>query len=300
MRQLTLPGGGGRVPLIGQGTWGMGLSRQRRAREVAALRQGIALGMTLIDTATLYAGGGAESVVGEAVAGLRDQVFLVTKVWPADARSRAVRASVAASLRRLGTDYLDAVLLHWPTRSVPLAETLGTFAELQAEGTVRFWGVSNFDGPWLRAAAAATPAGARLTFNEVPYSLTNRRCEREVLPAAAREGHLVIAYSPLAHGRLRPTPALQEIASAHGVSPPTVALAFVVSRPGVVAIPKAVQPDHLEANAAAGRLTLLPEEVRRLEAAYPLTGGARLPLLPPYGPFFRLVRVLMGRPRAEA
>ncbi len=292
MRHLTLPGTGECLPVIGQGTWGLGVSPRTRAAEAEALRLGVSLGMTLIDTAAFYAAGGAEEVVGEAVRDIRDRVFLVTKVWPSDAGFGAAQASVRHSLRRLRADRLDAVLLHWPTRSVPLGETLRAFADLQARGVVRYFGVSNFDRMWLRAAEAALPAGARLAFNQVPYSLENRRVERAVLPEAQRLGHLVMAYSPLGHGRLgrgRSGAALAQLAAARGVSPQQFALAFLASRPGVLAIPKALQPEHVRANAAAGDLDLTVEEVRSLEAAYPVSGGARLPLLPPYGAFFRLV-----------
>jgi aryl-alcohol dehydrogenase-like predicted oxidoreductase len=196
---------------------------------------------------------------------------------------------VRGSLRRLRTDYLDAVLLHWPTRAVPLATTLGAFARLAAQGVIRCFGVSNFDVPWLEAAEAALPPGARVALHQVSYSLCDRRPEARVLPFAAARGQVVMAYSPLCRGRLPAGGgALEEVARARGVSPATVALAFLVSRPGVVAIPKAVRPEHVRANAAAGDLVLTPEELARLEAAFPRGDRTALDTLPTSGWFFRL------------
>jgi diketogulonate reductase-like aldo/keto reductase len=270
VRRIAIPGSQARLPVIGQGTWRMGESRRERAREVEALRLGISLGMTLIDTAEMYGWGGAESVVGEAIRDCRDQVFVVTKVWPSHAGRRDAVASVRASLRRLGTDCVDAVLLHWPTRSVPLSETLRAFAELRAAGAVRHLGVSNMDGDWLAEAEAALPAGERLALHQVPYSLAERAAERDALPHARANGQVVMAYSPLGKGRLTSWPAypaLREVAARRGVSPAQAALAWVVSRGGVVAIPKAVDPEHVRENAAAGSLELTPDEARALEAA---------------------------------
>jgi diketogulonate reductase-like aldo/keto reductase len=305
VRRVALPDSDRLLPVIGQGTWGMGVDRRRRAREVEALRLGISLGMTLIDTAEFYAAGGAEEVVGEAVRDCREQVFLVTKVWPSHADYRSVLASVRGSLRRLRTDRVDAVLLHWPTRSVPLGETLRAFAALQAAGAIGCYGLSNFGPSWLRAAEAAAPEGTRPVLNQVPYSLRDRRVEREILPYARAHGQVLMAYSPLGHrARLEAWPGypvLAAVARARGVSPQQVALAFLVSRPAVVAIPRAVRPDHVRANAAAGDLELTPEELARLDAAFPVPRTGELRLLPPYTPFFALVLAgarLLGRLRA--
>jgi diketogulonate reductase-like aldo/keto reductase len=306
-------------PRIGQGTWGMGESRADRTREVEALRLGIALGLTLIDTAEFYAAGRAEAVVGDAVHDCRTSVVLVTKLWPSHAGRRDVWPAVRASLRRLRTDYLDMVLLHWPTRSVPLAETLAAFAELRAAGVVQAFGVSNFDLAWLERAAAALPPGERLACNQVRYSLRDRRAERAVLPYARRHGQVVMAYSPLGHGRLAAWPGfpqLARIAARRGVSPHQVALAWVADQPGVVAIPKAVQPAHVRDNAAAASLVLTPAERDAVAAAFPLplplAGGGLLAhpaalrrLLPPgagrrppAGPLAAVKGSVRGRRRA--
>jgi len=292
MKQVPVPGTPRTIPAIGQGTWSMGQRRGSRTREVEALRLGISLGMILIDTAEYYAAGRAEEVVGEAVADCRGQVFLVTKVWPSHAGYADAQRSVRDSLRRLRTDRLDAVLLHWPTASVPLVETLRAFADLQAGGVIGSFGLSNFDTRWLNAARAAMPPGTRAVFNQVPYSLQNRRIENSILPHARSHGQVIMAWSPLGHGRMgrwAGHEALAAVAAERGATAAQVALAFLVSRPGVVAVPKAVAPDHVRANAAAGDLELTEHELARLEAAFPRTPNAGLPLLPPYTPFFRLI-----------
>jgi len=286
MKQVPIPGTERTLPVIGQGTWGMGQSRAHRTRDILALRLGISLGMTLIDTAEYYATGGAEEVVGEAVADCRDKVYLVTKVWPSHAGYDDALDAVRGSLRRLRTDHIDAVLLHWPTRSVPLVDTFRAFSELQTQGAIGCFGVSNFTLRWLRAAEAARPV-----FNQVPYSLRNRRVENAILPYAHTHGQIVMAWSPLGHGRMRAWagyPALAAIAALRGVTPQQVALAFLTARPNVLAIPKAVTPDHVRSNAAAGDLDLAPEDLARLDAAFPRSPQAGLPLLPPYDAFFRL------------
>jgi diketogulonate reductase-like aldo/keto reductase len=296
MRWIELPGDGARLPVIGQGTYHMGGSPATRAREAEALRLGISLGMTLIDTAEFYAGGRAEAVVGDAVADCRDRVFLVGKVWPAHAAHGDAVAAVRASLRRLRTDRLDAVLLHWPTRSVPLAETLRAFADLRRHGLVRRFGVSNFHGRWLAQAEESLPPGERIAFNEVRYHVADRGIERATLPHARAKGQVILAYSPLGAGRLARRgahPVLRQVAERLGVTPQQVALAWVVARGGVVAIPKAVAPDHVRANAAAGDLVLGEDDLARLDGAYAAALGARLPALPPYGAFFRLASAAM-------
>lgn len=300
MKQGLVAGTGCTVPVIGQGTWGLGEVHGDRAREVQALRLGIALGMTLIDTAEYYGAGRAEAVVGEAVADCRDRVFLVTKVWPSHAGYREVLQSVAGSLRRMRTDRVDAVLLHWPTRSVPLTTTLRAFAELQARGVVGCFGVSNFDLPRWRAAEAASPPGTGPVFNQVCYHLANRRVENAILPHAQTHGQGLLAWAPLGHGRLsawRGYPVLAAEADRLGVTPHQLALAFLVTRPGVVAIPKATTTEHVRANAAAGDLELGPDAVTRLEAAFPRGPHTRFPILPPHAPVFRL---LLAAERARA
>lgn len=288
----TLPGRERTLPVIGQGTFGFGVTPAARHAEIAALRLGVSLGMTLIDTAEYYGAGRTEELLGEALDGLWDKVFLVTKVWPSHAGYHALQESVRASLRRLRTDRVDAVLLHWPTRSVPLAESLGALADLQGQGLIGSYGLSNFTGPWLQAAERAAPAAARPLFQQVPYSIANRRVENAVLPHARERGQVVMAWSPLGHGRLatwRGYPALAACAAERGVTPHQFALAFLVDQPGVVAIPRAARPAHVRANAAAARLRLEPEERARLEAAFPRGTRTRFPVIPPYDPVFRLI-----------
>jgi len=292
MRQVTLVGAARTLPVIGQGTWGMGEARARRPAEVEALRLGISLGMTLIDTAQFYGAGGAEEVVGEAIADCRDQVFVITKLWPSNAGYAPALAAVRASLARLRLERVDALLLHWPVAPALLAGTLRAFAELQASGAVGFVGVSNFDARWLRAAGRAAPPDLRLAFNQVPYALANRRVEHAVLPFAQAHEQVLMAYGPLGHGRLpswRGYPALKALAATRGATPHQLALAFVTSRPGVVAIPKASSPAHVRSNAAAGDLALTPDEVTGLEAAFP-RGSDAAQWVPPASPtLFRLV-----------
>ncbi len=291
------------APGAGPGIWPPGrrhrprklgacIRRERRDQEIDALRLGVSLGATLIDTAEYYGAGRTEELVGEAIAAVRDQVFLVTKVWPSHAEAGQVRASVLASLGRLGCRRVDAVLLHWPTRAVPLAATWRALADLQAEGLIGAWGLSNFQGAWLAAAAAAAPVGSTPAFNEVPYSIANRRVEHALLPHARAHGQLLLAWSPLGHGgiaRWHGYPVLSQLAARRGVTPHQLALAFLVAQPGVVAIPRASHPDHARANAAAGALQLDPEERAALEAAFPLGRRTRFPVVPPYDPVFRLI-----------
>jgi diketogulonate reductase-like aldo/keto reductase len=259
MKQLPLPSGR-TVPILGQGTWNMGEDPSARAAEVAALRLGMDLGMTLIDTAEMYGEGGAEEVVGEAIAGRRDDVFLVSKVYPHNASRAGVRAACERSLRRLGTDRLDLYLLHW-RGGVPLAETLEAFARLRDEGKIGDYGVSNFDTDDMQEAAAL-PDGAGIAANQVLYNLVKRGIEWDLLPWCRERGIPVMAYSPLESSRaeqraLLGHPQLAEVARRHGVTPAQVALAWLLRQDGVVTIPKAVQADHVRANRAA--LDLAPQ-----------------------------------------
>ncbi len=286
MRTIALPGSSPPLPVIGQGTWGMGERRSQRSREVEALRLGISLGLTLIDTAELYGGGAAERVVGDAIADCRSQVFIVTKVWPSHAAARGVWQAVSGSLRRLRTTYVDAVLLHWPNRQIPFAKTAQAFRSLQDDGLIRHYGVSNFDASRLRAAGSAD-----ITFNQIPYSLGDRRAEHSVLPYCRDHQHILMAYSPLAHGHHRGWPGqevLQEIATAHGVSIPQVALNWLVRSTNVIAIPKAVSPKHVRDNAAAGTWELTEREAERIAAAVPPSPQELRPNLPESTAFFAL------------
>ena len=287
-----------RLPVIGQGTWVMGEAPARRSAEIEALRLGFSLGMTVVDTAELYAAGRSERLVGEAIRDCRDKVFLVTKVWPSNAREEGVLRALQGSLRRLGTDHVDALLLHWPTRSVPIDETLRGLERALRQGMTRHVGLSNFPPALMAGAERAATDAAPIAFHEVRYGLDERRAERFALPDAQSHGRVLLAYSPLAHGRLMRAPGvsvLREIADRRAVSAERVALAWSVGRPGVVAIPKAGRAEHVRDNAAAGDLVLDGAEVARLEAAFPLSPGELPSRLPPYGAFFRLAMWGMRR-----
>lgn len=292
MRLRRIPRTDVEVPVLGQGTWGFGEARARRAEEVDALRLGISLGMRLIDTAEFYGAGASERVVGDAIADCRDEVFVVTKVWPSHASARALEEALRGSLRRLRTERLDGLLLHWPTRSVPIGETLLAMERLRRAGIVRFYGVSNFSLPWMRQALAAVPSGGRVSFNQVSYSLSQRRAENFLLGLARGHEHLLVAYSPLAHGRHGPwarVPAMRRVAERHGLRPTEVALAWAVRDEATVGLVKTASPDHVRSNARAGDVTLGPEDLAELDRAFPAPRGDIPVGLPPYAPVHRLV-----------
>jgi diketogulonate reductase-like aldo/keto reductase len=258
------------VPAIGQGTWNM--ERDDRAEAIAALRRGIDLELTHIDTAELYGSGEVEKLVGEAIAGRRDRVFLVSKVVPEHASYEGTLRACESSLRRLRTDRLDCYLLHWPG-SLPLSETIRAFEHLERDGKIRSWGVSNFDvGDLQEAESIAGPD--RVACDQVLYHLGSRGVERAVLPWCARQGVALVAYSPFGAGRF-PSPSsaggrvLAEVARARGATPHQVALAFLLREPGVLVIPKAARVAHVEDIAGAGDLALAAEEIRRIDAAFP-------------------------------
>jgi diketogulonate reductase-like aldo/keto reductase len=270
MRFITLPGGDS-VPALGLGTWHMGERRPEHAKEVRALQLGLELGLGLIDTAEMYGGGGAELVAGEAIAGRRDQVFLVSKVYPHNASRKQAVLACEASLKRLGTDRLDLYLLHW-RGAVPLAETLEAFERLEADGKIRHWGVSNFD-PADMAELLALGPGPACAANQVLYHLGERGIEWDLLAACRAHAIPVMAYSPLGQGAILRDKALGAVAARHGVAPATVALAWVLRQPDTIAIPKAVDPDHLRANAAALELRLDAEDIAALDGAFPAPQG---------------------------
>ncbi|OTA40500.1 MAG: oxidoreductase, partial [Symbiobacterium thermophilum] len=245
---LSLPSGE-RVPVLGQGTWMMGESRRSRREEVEALRLGLDLGMTLIDTAEMYADGGAEEVVAEAIAGRRDQVFLVTKVLPGNASRRGTIEACERSLRRLRTDRIDLYLLHWRGR-YPLAETLEAFAELVRAGKIRYWGVSNFDTDDMEELTGL-PGGAAVATNQVLYNLSRRGIEYDLLPWCRERRIPIMAYSPIEQGRILGNPALRRVAARHGATPAQVALAWLLRQKDVMVIPKAGRPEHVRENRAA-------------------------------------------------
>ncbi|TFW31838.1 aldo/keto reductase [Massilia horti] len=271
MRTIKLPSGRA-LPVLGQGTWYMGENPSERGREVAALRLGLDLGMTLIDTAEMYGEGGAEKVVGEAIEGRRDEVFLVSKVYPHNASVAGMRAACERSLRRLRTDCLDLYLLHW-RGSVPLAETLDGFAALKQAGMIRDFGVSNFDRDDM-LEAASLPGNAGIAANQVLYNLARRGIEWDLLPWCREQGVAVMAYSPL-----ESTPAeqadllrnrgLQEVARRHEATGAQIALAWLLQQEGVCAIPKAVQPQHVRENRAALDIRLSPQDLAELDAVFP-------------------------------
>ncbi|MDW8315320.1 MAG: aldo/keto reductase [Rhodovarius sp.] len=250
------------VPVLGQGTWRMGEDPARRQEEVRALQAGIDAGLTLIDTAEMYGEGGAEEVVGEAIRGRRQQVFLVSKVLPQNASRRRLPQALAGSLRRLGTDVLDCYLLHWQG-SVPLAETAEALERAREAGLIRSWGVSNLD---LEELASLPPGCAT---NQVLLHAGERGVEYALLPWMRQRGMPLMAYSPLGQGQLLRHPVLRQVAARHGATPAQVALAFVLRQPGVLAIPKTAQAARAAENAAAARLRLPAEEWAVLDAAFP-------------------------------
>lgn len=264
------------LPAIGQGTWYMGENPGHRRAEVAALRAGVDLGLTLIDTAEMYADGGAEEVVGEALNGLRERVFLVSKVYPWNAGGQKAIAACEASLRRLKTDYLDLYLLHW-SGNFSFAETVGAMETLIAQGKIRHWGVSNLDVDDMQALWQV-PGGKRCATNQVLYHLASRGIEYDLLPWCQQHQLPVMAYSPLAQaGRLRSGllnhPVVNEIAHAHSASAAQILLAWVISHQGVMAIPKAASAEHVQQNAAALNITLSAQELSALDKAYPARKG---------------------------
>jgi diketogulonate reductase-like aldo/keto reductase len=265
MRTVTLTNGVV-VPALGLGTWKMGEERRRRADEVKALQRGLDLGMSLIDTAEMYAEGGAEQVVAEAIAGRRDAVYLVSKVYPHNASSAGVVEACGRSLKRLGTDCLDLYLLHWRGQ-VPLAETVAAFERLVQQGKIKVWGVSNFDTDDLEELHSIAKPHACVT-NQVLYHLGSRGIEFDLLPACQRDGLAVMAYSPLGQGAVLADPTLVSIARARGVEPAAVALAWVLRQQGVIAIPKSASIAHVERNAEALNLVLTPDELARLNGTF--------------------------------
>jgi diketogulonate reductase-like aldo/keto reductase len=270
----------GEVPIIGQGTWKM--EHDDRARAIAALRRGLDLGLTHVDTAELYGSGRVEELVSEAIAGRRDEVFLVSKVIPDHATFQGTLKACDQSLRRLRTDRLDCYLLHWPGRH-PLADTIRAFESLEHAGKIRSWGVSNFDVAELDEALAIAGPG-RMACNQVLYHLKERTVERAVLPWCARHGVALVAYSPFGAGsfpseRTQGGRMLAEIARTRGATPHQAALAFLVRHPGVFAIPKAARVEHVEDIGGAGDLLLTEDEIRRLDAAFPRSDQRALPML---------------------
>ena len=266
IRTTSLPSGE-TVPVLGQGTWKMGEDRRRRADEVAALKLGLDLGITLIDTAEMYASGGAEEVVAEAVAGRRDEVFLVSKVLPSNASRAGVKRACENSLRRLATDRIDLYLLHWPS-SVPLSETVDGFEALKAEGKVRHWGVSNFDTHEMEELVEL-PEGGNVQTNQVLYNLSRRGPEFDLAPWSVKRGIPLMAYSPVEQGALARNARLETVAARHSATAAQIALAWVMVQKGVIAIPKASRQEHVRQNAAALDIRLTKDDFADLDRAFP-------------------------------
>jgi diketogulonate reductase-like aldo/keto reductase len=254
------------IPALGQGTWKMGESTRHRAAEVAALQLGLDLGMSLIDTAEMYASGSAEEVTGEAIRGRRDEVFLVSKVLPSNASRAGTIAACERSLKRLGTDRLDLYLLHWRGH-YGLDETIAGFEALKQAGKIRHWGVSNFDVADMEDLLSL--GGQAVTTNQVLYNLTRRGVEYDLMPWSASHQIPSMAYSPVEQGRLARNRELKRIADAHSSTPAQIALAFTLLRPDVISIPKATSLEHVRENAAAADIVLTEADKQALDAAFP-------------------------------
>ena len=265
MRRVALPGGTS-VPALGQGTWRMGENASRRQAEMGALRTGVELGMTMVDTAEMYGEGGTERFLGEALDGLRDQVFLVSKAYPQNAGRGRLERACEASLRRLRTDRLDLYLLHW-RGSVALAETVEGMEALRSAGKIAAWGVSNLDAADMDELFRA--GGEACVTDQVLYNVTRRGPEFDLLPALQARGVPLTAYSPVEQGRLPRSDALAVVAERHEVTPAQVALAWVLRQLDVIAIPKAADVAHVRENRRAADLALTPEDLAEINAAFP-------------------------------
>jgi diketogulonate reductase-like aldo/keto reductase len=266
-------GDGTIVSALGQGSAGLAQGKRPAAEEEEALRKGLSLGMTLIDTAEIYGNGHSEELIGRVIAGQRDRVFLVSKVWPSHVGGNGIAHACEASLARLGTDYLDLYLLHWPNGVTDLSGVVTAFESLRSAGKVRAWGVSNFTVRQMEDLFHV-PQGDRCATNQVPYNLGDRGIERDVLPWCEQHGMPVMAYSPLGGpgaGLLR-DPTLAQIGAAHDCSAAAVVLAWTIRGGNVIAIPESGTVSHVEENAVALTLTLTPREVQTLDAAHPLSG----------------------------
>ncbi|MGW4440942.1 aldo/keto reductase [Streptomyces sp. NPDC004596] len=269
VRTTALPSGE-EIAALGQGTWYLGEDPARREQEIAALRLGVDLGMTVVDTAEMYGDGAAEELVGEAVGGRREEVFLVSKVLPGHADRKGTVAACERSLRRLRTEQLDLYLLHWRGRW-PLEETLAGFTDLMEAGKIRYWGVSNLDVADM-SELTTLPGGDAAAVDQVLYNLSRRGVEWDLLPWCREAGVTVMAYSPIEQARLLKVEALGAVARALGATPAQVALAWVLQQ-GVAAIPRSGSPDHVRENRGAVDLRLPAEALAALDEAFPPPGG---------------------------
>ncbi|MFP5404779.1 MAG: aldo/keto reductase [Gammaproteobacteria bacterium] len=266
MNTVRLPDGEA-VPALGQGTWNMGDDDATRREEIATLRLGLDLGLTLIDTAEMYGEGRAEELVGEAIAGRRDEVFVVSKVYPHNASRAGVAAACERSLRRLRTDRIDLYLLHWRGQ-VPFAETVEAFETLQQAGKIRHWGVSNLDRADMEELWAV-PGGSAAATDQLLYNLGRRGIEWDLLPRLRERGVPIMAYSPIEQARLLRDRKLKDFAQRAGMTPAQVALAWLLTKDGVIAIPKTSHPERMKENAAARDHPLTPEQLSELDGLFP-------------------------------
>ncbi|MEL6555463.1 MAG: aldo/keto reductase [Cyanobacteria bacterium J06621_11] len=266
MKSFALPSGQS-IPVLGMGTWRMGENARNRQDEVKALRRGMALGLSLIDTAEMYGEGGAEEVVAEAIRARRSDVFLVSKVYPHNASRKGALAACDRSLSRLKTDYIDLYLLHWPG-SFPIAETIAAFQSLKQAGKIRDYGVSNFD---VRGMEAATKVegGDAIATNQILYNLSRRGVELDLLPWCQQREMPVMAYSPIEQGRLLNNEVLKQLAKVKGVTAAQIAITWLLHQENIAVIPKSSRIEHIEQNYAALEIKLSAEELAALEDAFP-------------------------------
>ena len=281
VRTTFLPSGRS-IPVLGQGTWRMGEDPSRRPSEVAALRRGLDLGMTLVDTAEMYGEGGAEEVVGEAISDRsREEVFIVSKVYPHNATRRGALEACERSLRRLKTDYIDLYLLHW-RGDVSLSQTLEAFQQLKDTDAIRDFGVSNFDVEDMEEATTAYPHIDEIASNQVLYNLSHRGIEWDLIPYCKERHIRIMAYSPVGHNaaeqrRTFANATLKSVASRHDATPAQIALAWLFRHPEMVVIPKAIQPEHIRQNRAALDIELTEDDLKQLDQAFP-PPARRIPL----------------------
>lgn len=272
VRTVELPSGE-EIPALGQGTWGWAEDASRREDELAALRLGLDLGMTLVDTAEMYADGAAEELVGEGISGRRDEVFLVSKVLPSNATRRGTIEACERSLGRLGTDRLDLYLLHW-RGGVPLEETLEAFDELTSDGKIQHWGVSNFDASDMEELENLS-GGSSVQTDQVLYNLTRRGVEYDLLPWCRERGIPMMAYAPIEQGRMLGDETIQNVADRHDATPAQIALAWLLRQDGLNVIPRAGTQEHVRENRAALDLELTEEDLTELDDAFPPPTGKR-------------------------
>jgi diketogulonate reductase-like aldo/keto reductase len=266
MKKIHLPSGR-EIPVLGQGTWRMGEDSSQKDAEITALRLGLDMGMTLIDTAEMYGEGGAEKIVGEAIANRRESVFLVSKVYPHNASRKGAVAACERSLKRLKTDCIDLYLLHWRS-SIPLSETLEAFESLKQAGKIRDYGVSNFDADDMKKAINL-PNGKQIATNQVLYNLARRGIEWDLLPWSRQNNIPIMAYSPIEQKAILNNSVLKAVASRHNATPAQIALAWLLQQQGIIAIPKASNPQHVKENSAALDIQLTQQDLTELDKAFP-------------------------------